>query len=80
MWVELDHGSKVLQWVLLEGVVLGASDLRGIDNTLHLIAVDQTGDVSVCHAGARQLEALLGLTLNGLGAWAHNTTTASTNE
>eukprot|EP00878_Enallax_costatus_P043532 GHUV01051548.1.p1 GENE.GHUV01051548.1~~GHUV01051548.1.p1 ORF type:complete len:110 (+),score=18.60 GHUV01051548.1:23-352(+) len=71
MWVELDHSTKVLEWVLFQGIVLGASNLGCVDNTLYLIAVDQASDVSVCHAGARQLVALLGLTLCGLRTCNH---------
>lgn len=69
LWVELDHGSRVLQRVLLQRVVLGVGWRLGrVDHALHLVGVDEAGHVSVGHARAGQLVALLHLALSGGGA------------
>ena len=43
--IELEHGSEVLEGVLLEGCVLGWLGLLGPDSRLDLIRVDDAGEI-----------------------------------
>lgn len=58
VWVELDHGAKVLERVFLQNLAVATRCLGWVDHALQLVAVDQARQVAVGHLVAGQLEAL----------------------
>lgn len=63
VWVELDQGTQVLQWVLLQRSACNGRLLWWQYHTLDLITVDQACHVSIGHLGGGQLVTLLQIRL-----------------